>query len=145
MKVQNTKLNLLGALLVILNIGQGIRASSPSTSSANVYGIENSRYYYLVKDDLSSLSFPKKDTQSEEDYEKELKKYRDGLVKDAKEETNLTNLASKEGTYQIFTRAFSSVLSLYQNQTILSVDDNILTAAGSVFFNEKTDNNSHIP
>lgn len=56
MKVQNTKLNLLGALLVVLNIGSSICAVVPTTTSTNVYGIESSRYYYLVKDDLSNLS-----------------------------------------------------------------------------------------
>ena len=56
MKVQNTKLNLLGALLVVLNIGSSICAIVPTATSTNVYGIENSRYYYLVKDDLSNIS-----------------------------------------------------------------------------------------
>ncbi len=56
MKVQNTKLNLLGALLVVLNIGSSICAIVPTTTTTNVYGIENSRYYYLIKDDLSNLT-----------------------------------------------------------------------------------------
>jgi hypothetical protein len=47
---------LLGALLVVLNIGSSICAIVPTTTTTNVYGIENSRYYYLIKDDLSNLT-----------------------------------------------------------------------------------------
>lgn len=130
MAIKNTKLNLLGFVLLNLAFFSGQVMAAPTQEDP--YGIVDSPYYNLFVDQVNSLSWEINKGETPEKHEKRVADKRKSILTNLSKPGNYNDLTNTEEHQHIFFSALTTILENYKNDNILSIEEKFLAAIGSL-------------